>query len=651
MQTKASHTMTDESDAMSLMTSEYSLERSKLEASKAQILSEIQGAKNRIDVGMSEGSLDLVKAQINSHKVSQQTELQRLQTQIDKANRDLERTKGYLGSMILRAPTDGVVNILSNFRSGFSGGQQDPPFKEGDSVWTGAAIAEIPDLSSMRVEVKLDEVDRGKIKLGQIVKVRVDAIPDKEFEAVVDWISPIAALSFRGMGGPQGSDKLFPAYATLKSVDPRLRLGMSASVDIHHRKPAQRAPDSPPGQFHPGREAQRLCADGRAVPRSARSRSARRNDEDIVVVNGLRGRGTGDAGRPEGSGQEGEEETVGRVETRSGSRHAMKKLIVRLLGLAVLLAGGWWAYSYVQKMPQRRQNIPVAKVRQGDVVIRAFTRGELRAIRSEQIIAPNLMGTVQVTRLAPIGAFAREKDLIVEFDDSEVLSRLEEDQLGLESTDQSIKKSEAELAIRNNQDQVDLLTNRVRRTAGRAAGEAEPVVVGDRPAQEPAELWTRPSRAWRSSRATSRPGRSRRRRQLALLRQQRNRGVVRDGAGAATASADPDPGDHERTGFDSPEQFRRMRQFGAQVPDIREGDQVQPGMPVADVLDLSELEVLAKIGELDRANLVEGQEALIELDAVAGKMVHGQDQEHERDGHRERVGRRPLQEVRRGLLG
>ena len=115
----------------------------------------------------------------------------------------------------------------------------------------------------------------------------------------------------------------------------------------------------------------------------------------------------------------------------------MKKFLVRLLGLAVLLAGGWWAYSFVQKMPQRRQNIPVAKVRQGDVVIRAFSRGELRAIRSEQIIAPNLMGTVQVTRLAPIGGFAREKDLIVEFDDSEVQSRLEEDQLGLESNDQN----------------------------------------------------------------------------------------------------------------------------------------------------------------------------------------------------------------------
>jgi hypothetical protein len=56
----------------------------------------------------------------------------------------------------------------------------------------------------------------------------------------------------------------------------------------------------------------------------------------------------------------------------------------------------------------------------------SYARGELRAVRSYALTAPNLFGTVQVTRLAPLGAFAREKDLIVEFDDSELLSRVEE---------------------------------------------------------------------------------------------------------------------------------------------------------------------------------------------------------------------------------
>jgi hypothetical protein len=66
-----------------------------------------------------------------------------------------------------------------------------------------------------------------------------------------------------------------------------------------------------------------------------------------------------------------------------------------------------------------------------------------------------------------------------------------------------------------------------------------------------------------------------------------------------------------------------FRMMGMQSPDIREGDQVQPGMPVADVLDLSELEVTAKVGELDRANLHEGQDVLIALDAIAEKRFRG----------------------------
>ena len=62
---------------------------------------------------------------------------------------------------------------------------------------------------------------------------------------------------------------------------------------------------------------------------------------------------------------------------------------------------------------------------------------------------------------------------------------------------------------------------------------------------------------------------------------------------------------------------------GMQLPDLREGDQIFPGTPVADVLDLSELEVAAKVGEVDRANLYEGQDATIRLDAVPEKVFHG----------------------------
>jgi RND family efflux transporter MFP subunit len=186
--------------------------------------------------------------------------------------------------MTIRAPIDGIVNVLPNFRADGSWGQSPPPFKEGDNAWTGAAIAEIPDLSEMRIEIKLDEVDRGKIQLGQAVRVRVDAIPDREFTANIDWISPIASLQFRGFR--TASEKTFPARATLKENDPRLRPGMSASAEII----IERTPDA---LLIPARAS--FQKDGKPHVWVQRGQNfvarpievSKRNDNDMVVVSGL----------------------------------------------------------------------------------------------------------------------------------------------------------------------------------------------------------------------------------------------------------------------------------------------------------------------------------------------------------------------------
>ena len=125
----------------------------------------------------------------------------------------------------------------------------------------------------------------------------------------------------------------------------------------------------------------------------------------------------------------------------------MKKAIFRLVVLAILAGGGWYGYRWYKLLPSHQEQIATTKVQRGDVVIRAYSRGELHAVRSVTIIAPNLNGTVQVTRLAPVGALAHEKDLVVEYDDSERLAALDEDQMALEQTDEQIKGAKANLGI------------------------------------------------------------------------------------------------------------------------------------------------------------------------------------------------------------
>lgn len=284
IQTQASHRMVDEQDAMNLMTAQYNLKRAELDASKAEVVSRIEGAKSRLDVGISEGELKQVGTVLGSHTTTQEADLERLQQRKDKTVRDVDRAKGYLTKMVLRAPQDGIVNVLPNFRAQGSFGTAPPPFKEGDRAWTGASIAEIPDLANMRIDLKLEEVDRGKLKLGQQVRVRIDAIADRELTATLDWISPIAAINFRGMGL---TEKTFPARATLKQLDPRLRPGMSATAEVViESEPKSLLIPVRASFMNKGKPAVYIQRGDKFIIRNIEV--GKRNDTDMVVVSGLK---------------------------------------------------------------------------------------------------------------------------------------------------------------------------------------------------------------------------------------------------------------------------------------------------------------------------------------------------------------------------
>ena len=300
----------------------------------------------------------------------------------------------------------------------------------------------------------------------------------------------------------------------------------------------------------------------------------------------------------------------------------MKKILFRLILLGLVVAGAWYGYRLFQSMPSRQAQIATTKVRKNDVIVRSFARGELRAVRSTTLIAPNLFGTVQVTRLAPLGSFAREKDLIVEFDDSEVNSRLEEKQLEIDQIDEQIKKSQADLNIRNNQDQVDLL--RARYAVRRAELEVKRnELLADIDRKKNLLNLDESKRRLQQLQSDIKSRLEQAQAELAVLQEKKNKSVqemsrekqrLQQVKLLTTMSGLVAVRQNRQSGFFFP---------GMQIPDIREGDQVQPGMPIADVLDLSELEIVAKVGELDRANLVEGQDVVIKLDAVGNKQFHG----------------------------
>ncbi|HKS67760.1 MAG TPA: efflux RND transporter periplasmic adaptor subunit [Candidatus Acidoferrales bacterium] len=227
-QSRAKARLKEEQDLTDLMKARYDMESAKLDASKREILSAIDGKEADLKLADAQQKLSEAEAKLKADKASDAADVESKRQKHDQALFDVQRTQRTLSVLVLRAPTDGIVTVLNNWRaSGFIG--NGAPFKQGDRAWPGAAIAEIPDLSTLQITARVDEVERGRIQAGQPLTIRADAIPDREFAGHIAQISTTASMDFSA-GWPFPRD--FTVQIAFDHTDPRLRPGMQANLRI-----------------------------------------------------------------------------------------------------------------------------------------------------------------------------------------------------------------------------------------------------------------------------------------------------------------------------------------------------------------------------------------------------------------------------------
>jgi multidrug resistance efflux pump len=223
---RAQAQLNDEATLTESVSAGYNVERAKLDVSKQEVLSEIEGAKTRLLLANTEQKQREVEQKVKSGRIANDADIASKRQKRDKVLYDVREAQRQIASMTLKAPVSGMVTMLPNYRArGFFGGGSVPEFKEGDRAWPGAGVAELPDLASVRMAARVDETDRGVLKVGQKATVRVDAIPDKEFTGTLADISALAKVDFSSWPPL----KNFDIAIQLDGNDPRLRPGMSAT--------------------------------------------------------------------------------------------------------------------------------------------------------------------------------------------------------------------------------------------------------------------------------------------------------------------------------------------------------------------------------------------------------------------------------------
>lgn len=119
----------------------------------------------------------------------------------------------------------GIKRDYSIIKAPFSGVVAKKFTEVGELLLPGKQIMTIVNPDRIYVLATIDEVDVGRLKLGQPVKITVDAFPGEEFQGVVRRISPIVS-------GGKLETRTADVWIYFSKKDPRLKPGMSADVEI-----------------------------------------------------------------------------------------------------------------------------------------------------------------------------------------------------------------------------------------------------------------------------------------------------------------------------------------------------------------------------------------------------------------------------------
>lgn len=144
-------------------------------------------------------------------------ELEQRKAQLIRAQAAFDQAQIRLNDCVVRSPIDGVV--------------LDKPVDEGqvimgglNTVSGGTTIVTVADMSRVYVYANIDEVDVGKIKIGQEAEIVADAYPDEKFVGKVLRIDPLAKV--------EQNVTRFPVVIEAPNPNFRLLAGMNATVTV-----------------------------------------------------------------------------------------------------------------------------------------------------------------------------------------------------------------------------------------------------------------------------------------------------------------------------------------------------------------------------------------------------------------------------------
>jgi multidrug efflux system membrane fusion protein len=159
-------------------------------------------------------SLDRAK-QLAERQFGPQATVDNAQAAFDQASAGIAKTEAIISQKLVRAPFDGELGVRK--------------VEVGQYLTAGTQIVSLTDLSVLYANFTVTEKDSAQLKVGQVVRIGVDAYPGRTFEGKITTIEPQIATETRNIR----------VQATMQNPDKILKPGMFATTTVV-------LPDKPP---------------------------------------------------------------------------------------------------------------------------------------------------------------------------------------------------------------------------------------------------------------------------------------------------------------------------------------------------------------------------------------------------------------------
>ncbi len=197
---------------------EFNIQTERLEMEKNIYESQMVLDQSKLTLEKSERNLRQLRSKMELIRIQNDAKVLEVATNLKQLNTKLNTMSTLSAQFSIMAPEDGMLIYASSWEGKKGPGSQ-------VSAWN-SVVAELPDLSKMITIAYVNEVDISQITKGQLVKIKLDAFPEKSFSGQITNVANI------GQELRNQDAKVFEVTIEVNEFDEVMRPAMSTTNEI-----------------------------------------------------------------------------------------------------------------------------------------------------------------------------------------------------------------------------------------------------------------------------------------------------------------------------------------------------------------------------------------------------------------------------------